>query len=368
MKVLVVDIPSNPSYPRRFIIKRTKDDGHTVSKQLGCPREAFFYRLFADNVRQAGTPIPDVLFAFGDMETGEKVLMIEDLSYYGVQSGYFFGPGTPLNWGHDLKAKTSKVPNFDSLNTVAIAKATLVEIAKLHRLFWKDQNLLQYPWLRGSEWIKGEGQATWEIAQTNGKNCWEKTKVKIEDGTSTVRWDENLLDCIDASFGKVNWEDFLAESKDRAWTLVHGDFHPANIMWVWHDNNHPHTKENGSGRATFFDWEMVGLGSGPQDVAQYFISHMDPELRRQEEKGLLEAYYHSLTEDNDGNGKFTKEDYSFEQCWSDYVTGGAGRWIWFVAYLSAMCPDKMTQYFHDQTATFLKDHGITPSNVGMPRV
>jgi aminoglycoside phosphotransferase (APT) family kinase protein len=39
---------------------------------------------------------------------------------------------------------------------------------------------------------------------------------------------------------------------DGIWTLVHGDYHPANQLY------NPKTKE-----ITTVDWEMVGLGSGP---------------------------------------------------------------------------------------------------------
>lgn len=47
---------------------------------------------------------------------------------------------------------------------------------------------------------------------------------------------------------------------------------------------------------TSLDWEMVGLGSGPQEVAQYVISHMEPSTRRECEKELLDAYYDQLIE------------------------------------------------------------------------
>ena len=39
------------------------------------------------------------------------------------------------------------------------------------------------------------------------------------------------------------------------------------------------------------DWEMVGVGSGPQDIGQYMISHTAPEERRANEKMLVEHYY-----------------------------------------------------------------------------
>lgn len=50
------------------------------------------------------------------METGEKIIIMEDLSLKGIQSGYFFGPGSPLNWGKDLTVLLSHVPSLGDLS------------------------------------------------------------------------------------------------------------------------------------------------------------------------------------------------------------------------------------------------------------
>jgi thiamine kinase-like enzyme len=88
--------------------------------------------------------------------------------------------------------------------------------------------------------------------------------VKISDGKSGVKWDPLLVACLDASFAKISWDVFQDNIKSTAWTLAHGDFHPANMMW-----------DNAASRLVLLDWEVVGLGSGPQDLAQFLISHMD---------------------------------------------------------------------------------------------
>ena len=370
MKVINVAIPSNNNYPRRYILKHTRTGGLERSKQMGSPREALFYQSFAETLRNGGCPIPEIIVAHGDMTTGEKVLVIEDLSYYGVQSGYFFGPGSPLNWGHDLAAKTAKVPNIEHITAMTIASDTLQAAAKMHRIYWKDESLLHGDvnrgWLRGNYWLQGKGQEMWIGAQNTAKFCWKGTKDKIANGTSTVQWNPLVLDVIDASLAKADWETYSQQLQTRAWTLVHGDLHPANIMWVWHDETHPHTAPNGQGRSMFIDWEMVGLGSGPQDVAQYLISHTTPVLRKTEEERLVREYYHTLTEET--QGRVNSETYTFEQCWADYKSGGSERWVWLLAVLSSMCPDKMNQYFHDQFLAFLQDHEITVDTIGMPRV
>jgi hypothetical protein len=50
-----------------------------TSKALGLIREALFYQSLAKDLK---TKIPRVYYAYGDKETGEKVLILEDLSTY----------------------------------------------------------------------------------------------------------------------------------------------------------------------------------------------------------------------------------------------------------------------------------------------
>ena len=153
---------------------------------------------------------------------------------------------------------------------------------------------------------------------------------------------------------------------------VHGDFHPANMMW----QRLVCDGEPLSGRLVILDWEVVGLGSGPQDLAQYLISHASPELRRSCEIQLVQEYYATLTGGESASNSMPgvspsvvdHSGYSFEMCWAEYVAGGSERWIWLLALLSTMCPDSMNQYFHDQVGAFLRDHEVTPESIGMPRV
>ena len=110
------------------------------------------------------------------------------------------------------------------------------------------------------------------------------------------------------------------------------------------------------------DWEVVGLGNGAQDLGQYFISHSSPEARREMENASLHLYYSELLLSG-----ISEAEYSWEDCRADYVAGGFERWVWLLSSLTAMCPPKMVQYFHDQCSAFMVDHSITPENVGQPR-
>jgi len=60
--------------------------------------------------------------------------------------------------------------------------------------------------------------------------------------------------------------------------------------------------------------------------------------------------------------------YTWEECWDEYIAGGCERWVWLLALISGMCPDALTQYFHDQLAAFMTDHKVSAESIGMPRV
>jgi len=64
---------------------------------------------------------------------------------------------------------------------------------------------------------------------------------------------------MDSSVGKISWESYKNRlGLEKVWTLVHGDYHPANQLI---------DPKQEDARVTSLDWEMVGLGSGPQEVA-----------------------------------------------------------------------------------------------------
>ncbi|CAK9012243.1 Uncharacterized protein SCF082_LOCUS11433, partial [Durusdinium trenchii] len=99
------------------------------------------------------------------------------------------------------------------------------------------------------------------------------------------------------------------------------------------------------------------------EIGQFLISHMDPTLRAEVERSIVEEYYHELLRCNPK----IAEDFTLEQCWQEYILGGAGKWIWFMPLLATSCPPKMTQCFHDQLLAFLRTHALTPEKVPMPR-
>jgi hypothetical protein len=356
-----------------IVLKSTQDSSLSFSQQVGLAREAVFYTHYRGSV--LAKDFPTIHYAEGNMETGKEMILMEDLSN-GVQSGYFFGPGNPMNWGKNLSALTSGEPD---LTSHMIAKRAFLLAARIHAFHWKQPEILDIAWLRGSSWARGEGKESWERAQREAAQAWQGVKQSIAKGERPIRWSTQLLAIMDASVGCWSWQQHLDEISRRHWTLVHGDFHPGNMIWCRPDpvcddaqalTLGADQRALPEGRLVLIDWEVVGVGSGPQDLAQYLISHTPPEERRATELGLVREYYAALLGDLASRDGGSCIDYPWEECWKDYVTGGVGRWVWLLVYIACMptVPAEAVQYFHDQLLAFVSDHAVNPATVSMPRV
>jgi hypothetical protein len=356
--------------PLKLVLKSTQDVSLSFSKQVGLAREALFYAHYRESM--LAKDLPKIYHAQGNMETGKETILMEDLSK-GVQSGYFFGPGNPMNWGKQLSALTEDYPDVTS---TMIAQHAFLLAARMHALHWKRSDILEIAWLRGSSWARGEGKESWERAQTEAAQAWQGVKKSIGSEERPIRWSTELVALIDASVGRWSWQQYVEEISRRHWTLVHGDFHPGNMIWCRSgpaiDTAQALTPgiPPRDGKLVLIDWEVVGVGSGPQDLAQYLISHTPADQRRATELSLVREYHAALVENLANRDGEARIDYPWEECWEDYVTGGVGRWVWLLVYIACMpaVPGEAVQYFHDQLLEFASDHGVTPATVGMPRV
>lgn len=330
-----------------MILKTLIGDNLSTSVIQGLAREALFFNDYGLSSR-VEVNIPKVYYAFGDMGTGRKMVLMEAIN--GIQSGLFFGPGTPLNKGKNLEEIAESAGNPSPAN---ICRLAVIEAAKLHAPYWNKVNELNTSesWLRHYSWYFGKDRDTWEAAQNQAVTGMQHALKKVSMGASMMRWEPTLLDLVKESIAKISWEMFQKRiSEGFPWTLVHGDYHPANMMY---------TGKYDQGDLVILDWEVVGVGSGPQDIAQYMISHASPSLRRSCESSLLEVYQYEL--------RCRGVQISIESCKAEYIIGGIEKWVWLLGLLAGILPDSDLQYFHDQMFAFMTDHKIDASKVGQPR-
>ena len=281
---------------------------------------------------------------------------------------------------------TSKGVSLGSTNsevktnvTELVAEAACLLAAKYHGQHWMRKDLLEnHSWLKASDWYVHKGEETWQQGQKYIKDAWDilKTTKATVDNTD-CKWSPYIIGLIEASIEKISWEGFQERIQNAHFTLAHGDFHPANMMCTF-DNS---LLEAGSLTAKditirLVDWEVVGVGSGAQDIGQYMMSHMTPAARRLCEDRLLRVYYEQLqatiaAQHVEGTGSeetASRGEYTFEMCKREYVYGGVERWMFLLIILANMCPDVMQQYFLNQVEAFALDHGVTAETIGMSRL
>jgi hypothetical protein len=359
----VVGTDSKGNRVLTLVLKETFPSRVSVSKALGLNREALFFHEFSPILGKHAN-LPTVYVAHADTETGYKAILMEDLADY-VQAGYMFGPYTPLNAGQDLEAAVAATGGITARR---VAAATFLCGARLHAPFWnKVSELQKHSWLRGAAWSEGKGEEGWMQSQKSAKDLWEVGKKAIEEGKQAF-WSPEMIALLDASFEKISWEEHMERLSRGPLTLVHGDFHPANMMWkrsatpVTSTGSVREDAESDCGSLALLDFEVVGIGSGPQDLAQFLISHMHPDERRACESELLELYHEEL-----GRQGVDLSTFTMEQLRSEYARGCVERWMWLMGYIAGACPEPITKFLHGQVWEFAKDHGIDASNVGQPR-
>ena len=161
---------------------------------------------------------------------------------------------------------------------------------------------------------------SWEASQDMVRTFWKTHLAAEKESTEPIiHWDDTLRKAVEKAVASISWEAQLKRlNVDGHYTLVHGDFWPGNVLWM--------TKKRDA--IKLLDWEMVGLGSGPQDLGQYVISNMDPVERKECERELIEAYHQELQNQS--------IDVTFEHCWREYQVGGIERWLWFLVYFWEM--------------------------------
>jgi hypothetical protein len=166
------------------------------------------------------------------------------------------------------------------------AALAVEQAARLHGPRWGDADLAEHLWLVGRTSLHVfEGfRAIWEAFVARYRTMLED--VTMEQG-------ERMLS---ARAG-------LAPTPPEVVTVVHNDFRLDNMLFDHGPDRPP---------ITVVDWQTVGVGRGPGDVA-YFLgsSFSDPADRRACEERLVATYYEALLE-------YGVTNYALEECWDDY--------------------------------------------------
>jgi len=328
----------DPKLPTAFILKRTPTRLINNVILAGQTREALFYNT---TIAKSIYSVPGAIYS-GTSLFGGVIIIMEDLSRKenpGTGVNYILGNqiwGVPPEMQSDIKPEDAIVEMFKFA-------------AELQSKSWNDPNLLELSWLKSARWYRGLDRGSWEIALDTTRRGWEKCKSKLIP-SGTVNFSEKLINIVDKSLANTNWENFQRRVRDRSipFTITHGDFHAANMLWVRKDSSFP---------LRVVDWSEVGVWEPMTDLGQTIISDVKPELWKGKDEQWLKIYWDTLIAKG-----VSPTEFPFEACKTQYERAGVERWLWMLCLLNHFdgIPPSAFQYFHDQILAFIEAHGDHP--------
>ena len=249
-----VDTPDHP--PQSLCIKGGFDRrwhrtvAGAVVKRLGLmdvgrayQLEAAFYNRMAPTMN---APLPNCWFADADNESGQGIVILDDL----VEAGVSFGDPTEP-WPVDRVAAALEVQ------------------AAWHAATW-DKPRSGYPWLPRTSIIGGLTPILFSPLHWNAH-----FRFPLSPSLPSPLDDRRL---VRAALTQM-WDRHARE----AICLTHGDAHLGN------------TYITADGQPTFFDWQAVCLGPPLDDVAYFLTGALETADRRACERDLLRHYLRALT-------------------------------------------------------------------------
>ncbi len=209
-------------------------------------RDLMFYQHFAAGL---GEVVPRCHAAEISEAGDEFVLLLEDLSAGRVGDRIGF--------------------------SVEDAEMALDGAAALHGKFWEEESLGRFAWLRTpDDELNAEGLAFGKRALNQSADDCE---ARFGEAVPRI-----VTEATRALAGRL--EAFHRHRDGRPLTLIHGDYHPGQMLFP----------SEAGGRFAIFDWQTVRLGTGAEDVGRVLVTGFNVEERRAAEPGLLDRYYAAL--------------------------------------------------------------------------
>ncbi|MEX2327954.1 MAG: phosphotransferase [Pseudomonadales bacterium] len=224
-------------------------------------RETNFY----NKIGGAHCPFRVPTSYFGQVEdsTYDMILLLEDL-----------GDVSPV----DQLVGSTEAEAFDKID----------RIAKLHAMYWNRTGDPGNAWMYDFMSVE-EGVKLRDLVYGPGlEPAIEKFSSHFNSETKQV--------CREVGKRYVDLMGLVSPS----YTFLHGDYRQDNFIY-----------HNESGEVVIMDWQISGAGHGIFDVTYFICQSLQPELRRQIEKPLIERYVALLKQ-------YGVDDYEFDTAWRDY--------------------------------------------------
>ena len=238
----------DPNHPTHVIVKLAGVDAgrrEASRRQATFRREVEFYRELAPQLTLA---TPRCLYAASHATTGSMTIVLLEVT--GRRGNQLAGCG---------------IPDAESVVESAV---------RLHAPFWNRPELLS-PF----DWLAPDGP---EAAEVRGDRY--RQLVRSFADQYQRRLDTEVLD---TAFQLGEAIEAVTTHRRSPVCLTHGDFRLDNLIFV--DSSERTT-------AVVVDWQTVGAGSGPADLAFALGSGLSTDLRRRHEIRLLNLYADGLNE------------------------------------------------------------------------
>ncbi|TMB91781.1 MAG: DUF1679 domain-containing protein [Chloroflexi bacterium] len=227
-------------------------------------REACFYRELAPTLRLS---VPRCYFARVDPDTGEAILVLEDLGR--LQSG-------------------DQVGGLDASR----ARTAVTRLAAAHAQWWDAEALRRFSWLPSLD-----SPVMRRLERLYGRQ-WpafiDAYGAHLPAGSAQLG--ARVAGCVD--------EVLVRLSRPPA-TLVHGDFRADNLYFA---------ARRDDDAVVVADWQVVSRGRAAFDVAYLLCQSMTSDVRRRHEWALLRSWHATLV-------ACGVTGYSFGDALADYSVG-----------------------------------------------
>ena len=237
--------------------------------------EVIFYRDLAPSAR---IPLPNCYYAGSNPDTGQSLLILEDLS-----------------------ATANEFGRIEATLTPEAASEALDLLAAVHASYWGQTDTSAVAALKAqprqpvAEMLTGP--ENWQRCVELGR--FEELPTIVHDRQKVS---QAILDTLRPTPGPR--------------CLIHGDVHLGNMYFT----------PEGSPR--FLDWQAASASTWAADVAYFIVCSLEPEVRRENERHLLSGYLQSLL----AHGV---EPPTLDAAWTDYRRHA----VW--GFLGLLCTPEM---------------------------
>jgi hypothetical protein len=254
-----------PDLPDSFAVKLSaQDDAVRERVALGYRSEVEFYTRIAENV---AIPIPRSFYCEISDDGGDVVLLLADMA--------------PAVQGDQIAGCSADE-----------ARLAVEALAGLHGPSWCDPQWMDLaaiamPKPGDDDAAKGLG----DISRMAADIVIDRLGAKIS------RSDQETL--VAAMASVTDW----LGAEPKRYALMHGDYRLDNMLF-----------DPDRTRVTVVDWQTVGIGLPGRDLAYFTGTSLEPALRADIERDLVENYHRTLL-------GYQISDYDVDTCWRDYRLG-----------------------------------------------